>query len=64
MRLKLSLAENEGPGEEEEPPIEPPNGDEEESVEEGDETPDEKEKWPRYLTVERVKANFRQMNLR
>jgi len=56
--FKIEFSENEGPGEEEEPPIEPPNGDEEEPVEEGDETPDEKEKRPRYLTVERVKANF------
>jgi len=56
--FKIEFSENEGPGEEEEPPIEPPNGDEEEPVEEGGETPDEKEKRPRYLTVERVKANF------
>lgn len=58
FKIEFSENENEGPGEEEEPPIEPPNGDEEEPVEEGDETPDEKEKRPRYLTVERVKANF------
>ena len=44
--FKIEFSENEGPGDEEEP------------VEEGDETPDEKEKRPRYLTVERVKANF------
>jgi len=68
--FKIEFSENEGPGEEEEPPIEPPNGDdgdEGEPVDEGDETPDEsddedgndeKQKRPRYLTVERVKANF------